>query len=355
MPSFWTPTRRVTPFGRVGGLGAVGPLRASSSPQPAAAERQRRQGERRGQARDRGRIGAVLRWFGVVRRRASTPSRSSSRRARRPARGGRGGAGARGRRARRRRSGPSSMSSTRSASTSASSTSCVTSSTAGWWRCQSRLTSVCAETRVSASSALNGSSSSIRSGSRTSARASATRWRWPPESWRGHASSRPSRPTSANARRARAAGSARAGRARRSAITLRHGISRGSWKTTAGVPPVRSSPVDPAVEPGERAQQRRLARPRAAQQGDELARRDVQVEPVEHASGRRSAVQAAQADDGLGGGRARSPAHASSLQRSARRSNRRTSASVSRPEHGVGQQADHDTSVRRKSRALLIR
>ena len=40
--------------------------------------------------------------------------------------------------------------------------------------------------------------------------------------------------------------------------------------------------LDLAVQAGERAQQRRLARARAAEQRDELAGRDVQVDPVEH-------------------------------------------------------------------------
>ena len=53
------------------------------------------------------------------------------------------------------------------------------------------------------SSAPSGSSSSSTAGSTTSARASATRCRWPPESWCGFLSKASARPTSASASRAR--------------------------------------------------------------------------------------------------------------------------------------------------------
>jgi hypothetical protein len=42
-------------------------------------------------------------------------------------------------------------------------------------------------------------------------------------------------------------------------------------------------PVVHAVEPSDDVQQRRLSRPGAADDGDELSRRDIEVEPVEHA------------------------------------------------------------------------
>ena len=52
------------------------------------------------------------------------------------------------------------------------------------WRCR-RLTSICMSSRRFLSSAPNGSSSRRMRGSTASARASATRCCWPPESWRG--------------------------------------------------------------------------------------------------------------------------------------------------------------------------
>ena len=53
-----------------------------------------------------------------------------------------------------------------------------------------------------------GSSASSRAGRVTSARATATRCCWPPESWSGRRSSRPARPTSANSPRPRSSWSA---------------------------------------------------------------------------------------------------------------------------------------------------
>ena len=76
--------------------------------------------------------------------------------------------------------------------------------------------------------------------------------------------------------------------------TRAHGSSRESWKTTetwsghgdlAGAGHV-------VVEPGERAQQRALAGAAAPEQGHELARRDVEVDAVEHARARRTTVEA---------------------------------------------------------------
>src|SRR5690606_30001831 len=72
-----------------------------------------------------------------------------------------------------------------SARNSASSTSCVTSSTVGACsRIRSRSAS-CNVSRVSASSAPNGSSSSSALGSEMNARASAARCRMPPDTWCG--------------------------------------------------------------------------------------------------------------------------------------------------------------------------
>ena len=70
----------------------------------------------------------------------------------------------------------------RSLSVSASSWSWVTKivvmPTSRWMR----FNSICMSTRSALSSALKGSSSSSTRGRVTMARASATRWRWPPES-----------------------------------------------------------------------------------------------------------------------------------------------------------------------------
>ena len=63
------------------------------------------------------------------------------------------------------------------------------------WMCFS---SSCICLRSCRSSAPSGSSSSSTAGRLTSARASATRWRWPPESWRGLAFARSARRTSSS-------------------------------------------------------------------------------------------------------------------------------------------------------------
>ena len=84
------------------------------------------------------------------------------------------------------------------------------------------------------STAANGSSSSSTAGSRASARASATRWRSPPESSCGRRSACPERCTSREQRSARARRSAR-GRCPSAVITLpsavRCGKSAYSWNT----------------------------------------------------------------------------------------------------------------------------
>ena len=137
--------------------------------------------------------------------------------------------------------------------------------------------------RVSASRALNGSSSSSRSGSLTRARASDTRWAWPPDSDSGQASCFSVRPTSSRARRARSTRSAVAGEfssARATfSPTLRQGSSRGSWNATDVRPDDGDLVGGGRVETGQAAQQGGLARAAAAEQGDELAGVHVEVEP----------------------------------------------------------------------------
>ena len=96
--------------------------------------------------------------------------------------------------------------------------------------------SVCICSRVISSRAPKGSSNRASSGSATSARASETRIRMPPESWRGCCDSNPVRPTRSNASCARLRRSCFG--TRRSSPTsstlvraLRHSSSVASWKT----------------------------------------------------------------------------------------------------------------------------
>ena len=141
----------------------------------------------------------------------------------------------------------------------------------------------CICSRVSASSAANGSSSSSSSGSRTSARASATRWASPPDSVAGHAGA-----WSAEADLVeRLTPAALAPRPRRwpmitLASTRVDGTSRGSWYTVVRTVGHEHLAVVGSLEPGQDAQQRRLARAARAQQRDELAAADVEVDAVEH-------------------------------------------------------------------------
>ena len=81
---------------------------------------------------------------------------------------------------------PSSITSTRSASATASATSWVTRIAVKPWSRQTRSSSRCIAMRVSASSAPSGSSKASTRGWLTSARASATRCFWPPDSTAGH-------------------------------------------------------------------------------------------------------------------------------------------------------------------------
>ena len=93
------------------------------------------------------------------------------------------------------RPGRDDITSTRSATKIASWIECVTSTTVVPVAAHRPSSSALSRSRVSASRALNGSSSSSTDGSSASARASAARWRIPPESWCGRACSKPSSPT----------------------------------------------------------------------------------------------------------------------------------------------------------------
>ncbi len=80
---------------------------------------------------------------------------------------------------------PSFITTTRSATSRASSWSCVTKTLVTWISSCRRRSQARSCLRTWASSAPKGSSSSSTRGSTASARARATRWRWPPESWFG--------------------------------------------------------------------------------------------------------------------------------------------------------------------------
>ena len=124
----------------------------------------------------------------------------------------------------------------RSASVIASERSWVTNTTVGWRACHSASSSACRLIVVWVSSAPNGSSMRRISGSTTSVRMSATRWRMPPDSVAGNASSNPPRPASAIASRTRRSRSGR-GTPRYSSptamlrATVRHGNTVSFWKT----------------------------------------------------------------------------------------------------------------------------
>jgi len=126
----------------------------------------------------------------------------------------------------------------RSASKIASSTSFVTSTTVVRRAFQIASSSSWSRARVSASSALNGSSINRTLGRMASPRATATRWRIPPDSSRGRLAAAAVRPTSATSssvrRRRSALGSAPSTASTASAMFSRvviHGSSEYCWKT----------------------------------------------------------------------------------------------------------------------------
>ena len=149
--------------------------------------------------------------------------------------------------------------------------------------------------RTRASSAPNGSSSSSTRGSTASARASATRWRWPPESCDGMPPREPlelhqleqlvhalldlaPRPG------ARARPHAQAerdvlehGHVAEQRVVLEHEADARGRARCARWRPRRRTSTCPRrrLEPGDDAQQRRLARARRAEQRDQLALLDV--------------------------------------------------------------------------------
>ena len=210
--------------------------------------------------------------------------------------------------------------------------------------------------RVSASSALNGSSSSSRPGSRTSARASEARWASPPDRVSGQAPARSVSPTSASAAARRRLG---VGAAQPEADVGRDPLPRHQPRLLEGHRRASRCTADLAghlaVEPGQGAQQRGLARAAAPDQRDELAGRDVEVEPVEDRRGRRRPGTARGPGDRPPAGR--SPG---AVPRPGRRgASRRHEAAapcqgppLDQPDQGVGEQAEDavDEQARRRSR-----
>ena len=160
-----------------------------------------------------------------------------------------------------------------------------------WCRCFS---SYCICSRSWRSSAPSGSSSSTRRGSKTSARATATRCCWPPESCCVRRSARPSSRTIASARatfcgdlgarqaahlqrKADILGHAHVGKQR---VVLEHHadaalLDRHGGDVLAGHEDAAAARLLEARQHGERG---RLARARGAEQGQEFAGLDLEVE-----------------------------------------------------------------------------
>ena len=155
-----------------------------------------------------------------------------------------------------------------------------------------------------ASRLLSGSSSSSRRGSETSARASATRCCWPPESCEGSRSSRPARPTCAIAARVRSrrSGGLDAGQLQRvgdvvedahvrpDRVVLEHDAEPRSFGGTTlpgrGVGDALVADANRAgigrLEAGDQPQQHGLAAAGRAEQREALAVDQLEVEPRQH-------------------------------------------------------------------------
>ena len=156
----------------------------------------------------------------------------------------------------------------------------------------------CICSRSCLSRAPSGSSISTSLGSNTSARASATRCCWPPESWPGRRWRKPSSWTMSSARPIRrsisALASLRTSSGKGEVLRHRHVREQGVvLEHDADVAPVRRHVVDrPAVEndlalghrleAGEHHEAGGLARARRAEQRQELAPRDVEAELLHH-------------------------------------------------------------------------
>ena len=180
---------------------------------------------------------------------------------------------------------PSTSTSARSASRMASSTSWVTSRTAGWWRAHRSCSRACMRVpgqRVQSTERLVGS---ITCGSRTSARARATRCASPPDRVTGQAQAlhQPYLGERIEALLPERAAYVGTGRSPRSTLgcTRCRGISLGSWKTTARRCGDHVAAVV-GIEPAEDAKQGALTGAAAAEEGHELVWRDRDVKAAEH-------------------------------------------------------------------------
>ena len=206
-------SRRVFPFGSrvfarpvrtVTGAWRRADARSVNPPAPARSGANRRRARRLRRARQRR---AVAGSAGASPLASAHAGRADGRGCAPPARrrrDRRDGAGAADRRRRPARSRRCSISTMRSASAIASPTSCVTRIAVKRSFNQTRSSRRCISMRVSASSAPSGSSSASRRGRLTSARASATRCFWPPDSTDGHSPARSASPTASSASSARA-------------------------------------------------------------------------------------------------------------------------------------------------------
>ena len=202
-----------------------------------------------------------------------------------------------GRRRRPARARPWSITPMRSATVIASSWSCVTMTKVSPSRACSSISSNRVSSRSFRSSAASGSSSSSTRGRLASARASATRWRWPPESWsrlaRAEAFELHQRQHLVDARRdlglrqavlLQAEGDvARDRQMREQRVALEHHVDRPPVRRHAG--DVLAVEQDAALvgrlEAGEHAQQRGLAAAGRAEQREELALVDVERHAVD--------------------------------------------------------------------------
>ena len=180
-----------------------------------------------------------------------------------------------------------------------------------------RLISICMSSRRFLSSAANGSSSSRIDGSTASARASATRCCWPPESC-SDSDRRGGRAAPGPASRARFAplrrGVGAAGRqavgdvlgdrhVREQRVVLEHDADRRAGSAADGRsrrPPIDDRPWRLRDEAGDDPQQRGLAAAGRAEQGDQLAGLDVERD-VLHRHGPAVAVRDPVEDEGLSG------------------------------------------------------
>ena len=157
--------------------------------------------------------------------------------------------------------------------------------------------SICRPLRSFRSSAPSGSSSSSTVGRLIRARASATRCCWPPESWRGLRFASRERPTrsSSSATRLRdlVLGDALPPqperdvvldaqvREQRVALEDRVGRARTAAGPPTSTPSIRIRPSVGRSKPGHHPQRRRLAAAARAEQREELAAAELEVEPAD--------------------------------------------------------------------------